>query len=91
MSQRIETREVFHLFGGHPILCVTDFSDTVEAVLNSRATEINRRILHLYEGAVGVVVQVVGASRARPPRHLAQPPGLLASSSAPAGRTPGTA
>lgn len=91
MSQRTETREVFHLFGGHPILCVADFSDTVKAVLNPRATEIDGRILHLYDGAVDVVVQVAEASRARPPRHLAQPPGPLASSSAPAGRTPGTA
>ena len=68
MSQRTETREVFHHFAGHPIPCVTDFSDTVKAVLDPRATEIDGRFL-----------------------HLAQPPGPMASSSAPEGRTPGTA
>ena len=91
MSQPTEKREVFHLFGGRPILCVTDFSDTVKAVLNPRATEIDGRILHPYDGAVDVGVRVVEASRARPSRHLAQPLGPLASSSAPEGRTPGTA
>jgi hypothetical protein len=91
VSQRTEPREVFERFGGHPILCATDFPDTVKAVLNPGATEIDGRILHLYDGVVDTEVRVVGASRARSPKHLAQPPDPADSPSAPAGRTKGTA
>jgi hypothetical protein len=88
MSQRTEPREVFKHFGGHLILGAADFSDTLRTVLNPGATEIDGRIAHPYDGAVDAGVCLVGARRARAPRHLAQPPGPLGP---PPGRTTGTA
>ncbi len=91
MSQGTEPREVVERFGGHPILGAADFPDTVKAVINPGATEIDGRLLPLYDGAVDAVVRVVAASRARPTRYLAQPPGSSDSPSAPGRRTGGKA
>ncbi len=63
MSQRTEPREVFERFAGHAILCAADFPDTVKAVFNPGATEIDGPIPHPYDGAADAVVRVMEASR----------------------------
>jgi hypothetical protein len=88
MSQHTEPREVYQCFGDHLIPCAADFPDTVNKAFNPGTAEIDDRSLYLYAGAMDAVVRVV---EARLLGHLAQPPDLSDSPSAPAGRTPGTA